>query len=315
MGRWDFSDPEREPSPSTAPASPEHRQEDVDQGVSVGPRGSGTDISQKAVERDGRTIAQPYQRTTQRRSKYEIRDQSYSLRSSEVDAMADIGRLRVVDVRDLARFVYSGNEARMRSDLKNLRKQGLIEQKDLYRPHKPARRLVTLTASGVEVTRRASGLRREQRLYQGMVKPKELHHDADLYKVYRKAVEAIRRKGGKPLRVRLDFEFKESINGANAAARDLPKDIRGRWLAALADEHGLSVDGGRIHLPDIQIEYQTHEGRIERENLELLSRNYRDEGIRGKAAAGFSIYARAGDSGRIRRALRDTGFAREVLAI
>jgi len=315
MGRRDISDPEREPSTPTAPASPEHRQAGVDSGVSEGPRGSGADISEKAVERAGRTIEQPDQRTSQRRSKYEIRGQSYSLRSSELDAMADIGRLRVVDVRDLARFVYSGNEARMRSDLENLRKQGLIEQKDIHRAHKPARRLVTLTARGVEVARRASGLRREQHLYHGMVKPKELHHDADLYKVYRKAVEEIRRKGGKPLRVRLDFEFKESINQASAAARDLPKDMRERWLAALADEHGLSVEGGRIHLPDIQIEYQTNEGRIERENLELVSRNYREQGIRGKAAAGFRIYARASDSGRIRRALRDTGFAGEVLAI
>jgi len=41
--------------------------------------------------------------------------------------------------------------------------------------------------------------------------------------------------------------------------------------------------------------------------LELLSRNYREEGIRGKAAAGFKIYARTADSNRIRRALHDTG--------
>jgi hypothetical protein len=75
------------------------------------------------------------------------------------------------------------------------------------------------------------------------------------------------------------------------------------------------IDDGTIHLPDIQVEYETRDGEVERQNLELLSRNYREEGIRGKAAAGFKIYARSGDSNRIRRALHDTGVVREVLSV
>jgi hypothetical protein len=43
------------------------------------------------------------------------------------------------------------------------------------------------------------------------------------------------------------------------------------------------MDGTTIHLPDIQVEYETREGGIEGENLELLSENYREQGIRGKA--------------------------------
>jgi len=53
----------------------------------------------------------------------------------------------------------------------------------------------------------------------------------------------------------------------------------------VAEEHGLTIDETTIHLPDIQVEYETREGGVERQNLELLSRNYREEGIRGKAAA------------------------------
>jgi len=215
----------------------------------------------------------------------------------------------------LSRFVYGGNEVRLKHDLANLRAQGLVEEKTLFRTHRNARKLVTLTAEGERIARKASGLPRDQKLYHGFVKPKELDHDADLYKVYQKAVEEIREKGGKPTRVRLDFELKESVNRAKEFAGRLAEDERRRFLTGVAEEHGLTIDEATIHLPDIQMEYETREGEIARQNLELLSRNYREEGIRGKAAAGFKIYARSGDSNRVRRALHDTGMVREVLSI
>jgi DNA-binding PadR family transcriptional regulator len=229
--------------------------------------------------------------------------------------MRDIGTFRVVDARDLARFVYGGDEARLKYDLESLRTQGLVEEKTVFRAHKSARKLVALTAEGQRMVRKVSGLPEEQRLYHGFVKPKQLDHDADLYKVYQKAAEEIRERGGKPTRVRLDFELKESINRAKEAAGHISEDERRRLLATVAQEQGLTLDDGTIHLPDIQVEYETRDGEVERQNLELLSRNYREEGIRGKAAAGFKIYARSGDSNRIRRALHDTGVVREVLSV
>jgi DNA-binding PadR family transcriptional regulator len=229
--------------------------------------------------------------------------------------MRDIGTFRTVDARDLARFVYGGDEARLKYDLESLRAQGLVEEKTVFRAHKSARKLVALTAEGQRLIRKASGLPEEQRIYHGFVKPKEFDHDADLYKVYQKAGEEIREKGGKPVRVRLDFELKESINRAKEAARYLTEGERRRLLTAVAEEHGLTIDGTTIHLPDIQVEYETREGGVERQNLELLSRNYREDGIRGKAAAGFKIYARSGDANRVRRALHDTGMIREVLSV
>ena len=229
--------------------------------------------------------------------------------------MRDIGTFRTVDVRDLGRFVYGGDEARLKYDRASLRAQGLVEEKSLFRAHRSARKLVTLTAEGERLVRKASGLPEDQRIYHGFVKPKELDHDADLYKVYQKAAEEVREKGGKLMRVRLDFELKESINRAKEAARHRSGDERKRLLTAVAEEHGLSIDDTTIHLPDIQVEYETRDGGVERQNLELLSRNYREEGIRGKAAAGFKIYARSGDANRVRRALRDTGMVREVLSV
>jgi hypothetical protein len=229
--------------------------------------------------------------------------------------MTDIGRFRAVDIRDLGRFVYGGNEAHLKYDLEGLRTQGLIEEKTFFRAHKKARRLVTLTAEGHRIAAKTIDLSPAQRIYHGFVKPKELDHDADLYKVYQKAADEIREKGGKPTRVRLDFELKESINRAKETAGRLTEDERRRFLRAVAEENGLTVDGTRIHLPDIQVEYETRDGGVERQNLELLSRNYREQGIRGKAAAGFKIYARSGDTNRVRRALHDTGMVREVLSV
>jgi hypothetical protein len=203
----------------------------------------------------------------------------------------------------------------MKYDLENLRNQGLIEEKTFFRAHKSARKMVTLTEQGYRVARKKSGLPEGQRIYHGFVKPREIEHDADLYKVYQRAVKEIREKDGRVLRVRLDFELKETINRAKEAASRLPEEERATVLKAVANDNGLSVRDSKIHLPDIQVEYETREGTVQRENLELLSRNYREEGIRGKAAAGFKIYARTGEASRVRRALQDTGLMREVLSV
>ncbi len=315
MPRWDISDPDRVHTSDVRVPPEEPRTSSNSRSPSVGRAGSGGDSPAKKIERPERSTEARTQRPGERRRKHEDQGHSYSLRDSEMRAMTDIGRFRTVDVKDLARFAYQGDEARMKYDLENLRTQGLVEEKTFFRAHKPARKMVTLTERGHRITRKMSGLPEGQRIYHGIVKPRELDHDADLYKVYQKAVKEIQEKGGKPLRVRLDFEIKESINREKEAAGHLPEEMRRRWLRAVAEEHGLTIDGTTIHLPDIQVEYETPEGRIERENLELLSRNYREEGIRGKAAAGFKIYARTQDTNRIRRALRDTGLVREVLSV
>jgi DNA-binding PadR family transcriptional regulator len=315
MSRWDITDPDRVHSSEVRLPSEQQRKDADDASSSVGRSGSGSDAAEKKIERPEQSVDTRGKGPSLRRKKHEVQGQTYSLRSTESEAMADMGRFRAIDVRDLARFVYSGHQARMKYDLENLRKQGLVEVKTVFKAHRPARRIVTLTAQGHRFTQKASGLPKGQRIYHGIVKPRELDHDADLYKVYQRAAREIQEKGGKNVRVRLDFELKESINRAKEAAGHLPENMRVRWLAAVAEEHGLQIDGTTIHLPDVQVEYTLSDGRVERENLELLSQNYREQGIRSKAQAGFKIYARAGETNRIRRALRDTGFIREVLSV
>jgi hypothetical protein len=257
----------------------------------------------------GRSIA------LESRTRYQDRDRTYSLRSTAMESMIDIGRFRTVDTSDLARFVYRGDVARMMQDHRNLREQGLIEPKTLFRTHNSARKLVTLTELGRRIVTKAAGLGDGQRLYHGFVRPKELDHDADLYKVYQEAARQIQENGGRPLRVRLDFELKEAISRAKEASKAFPYEKRTNLLAAAVRRNGLTMEGTTIRFPDIQLEYETRDGNIERENLELLSRSYGPERIRGKAGAGFRMYAHAREANRALRTLGDSGHVVEVLSV
>jgi hypothetical protein len=257
----------------------------------------------------------PVRRAPERRSSHQDRDRAYPLRASEIRAMADIGRFRTIDAQDLTQFAYGGDAKRMEQEVENLRDQGLVEEKTAFRAHKEPRKILTLTERGERVTRKASGLPREQRMYHGFVKAREINHDADLYRVYQNAAEEIRSKGGKPLKVRLDFEMKAAIQREKQTAKGLPQDQKEKRLQAVAERHGLTLSHTTIHVPDIQIEYETQDREIAHANLELVSENYRSEGIREKANSGFQIYARGGDTNRVRRALSDTHTVERVLSL
>jgi DNA-binding PadR family transcriptional regulator len=253
-------------------------------------------------------------RHEERRTRNIIQDR-YSLRSSEIRGMSDIGKFRTVDTADLMRFAYQDDEARMNQDIHSLRSQRLIEERRIYQAHRKPRRVLTLTEQGQRILRKGRHVPDDQWLYHGFVKLREIDHDADLYKVYQKEVDDIQRQGCKVTRVRLDFELKGAVNRGREAAGKLPQGQRPAWLKTVAVQHGLTIKAGTIQLPDIQIDYETPEGTIAHANLELVSKNYRGDAIRSKAGAGFKVYARAGDSNRVKRALQDTGAVEELLSI
>src|SRR5260370_35134491 len=103
--------------------------------------------------------------------------------------------------------------------------------------------MVTLTERGPRLARKASGLPEGQRIYHGIVKPRERDHDADLYKVYQKAVEQIQEKGGKPLRVRVYFGLKGAMHRDEEAAEHIPEEIGSRGLVAVHAKTGSRIDG------------------------------------------------------------------------
>lgn len=314
MGRWDILDSDNRRNTEGRQSTAETRQQPIVTGVSVG-RGPADEPPTTSRERTERAVELPGERSPDQRIRYRDRDKTYYLRGSEIAAMADIGRFRTVDVRDLSRYAYGNDESRMKRDINNLRKQGLVEEKTLLRAHQDSRTLVTLTKQGHRIGRKASGLPVDQRMYHGFVKPRDTNHDADLYKVYQQAAKAVREKGGKPLKIRLDFELKAMVQREKWASKDLSKEEQRERLERLAKEQGLTVNGATVHVPDIQMEYETREQQLERANLELISEHYRGDDIRGKADSGFTLYARGGDTARVRRALQDTHTIERILSI
>jgi len=270
-------------------------------------------------EEANKTISQPLRveraRLCEPRTQHNIQNRSYALRNSEIRAMAELGTFRTVDVSDLVRFAYQGDEERMNQDIRSLRSQALVEEKTIYRAHRQPRRILTLTEQGQRILRNVGYVAGDQRLYHGFVKPREVDHDADLYKVYQKEVEEIQRQGGQITKVRLDFELKGAVNRDREAAGNLSAGQKQAWLRVVARQHGLSIKGGTIQLPDIQVEYKTAEGTLAHANIELVSENYRGDALRSKTGAGFRVYVRAGDANRVKRALQDTGAVEEILSI
>src|SRR5258708_6849761 len=62
------------------------------------------------------------------RTNYVDRNRTYQLRDSELHALTDVGKFRVVATSDLAQFAYNGDSSRMQNDLANLSRQGLVKQ-------------------------------------------------------------------------------------------------------------------------------------------------------------------------------------------
>jgi hypothetical protein len=82
------------------------------------------------------------------RSAYVDRDKIYSLRDSEIHALSEVGKFRVVATQDLAELAYNGDHSRMDSDIENLRRQGLVKETELAdMAHKPTP-VVSLTKEG-----------------------------------------------------------------------------------------------------------------------------------------------------------------------
>ncbi len=157
--------------------------------------------------------------------------------------------------------------------------------------------MVTLTRAGRDVARQTSGLPQDQRLYAGMVKPREVEHDAQIYRAYRKEAEQIERKGGTNLRVQLDFELKSQVQKAIHAARKAdPERDMGEIKQQVAQQFKLPYVNDGIQIPDARIEYDMDQGsRTGHEDIEVLTAAYRPGHLRNKAQAGFHNYASASD--------------------
>jgi hypothetical protein len=250
---------------------------------------------------------QPEHRPRRTREGIAVAVGSVRLRPEERLLLREAGRFRVVAVKDVAQTIYRGDEPAMRTDLDYLRKRGLISI-DSVAPRndgrwlaKPRIELVTLTKEGERLARATSGAPLEQRLYHGLVKPREAEHDSQIYRAYLKEAERIEKTGGSNLRVELDFELKAKVQKAiHAAQKADPGRSMSEIKRQVAEQNELPYLRDKIEIPDARIHYDTDQGaRTAFSDVEVVTAAYRPGHMRAKSQAGFHMYVSASDHSRL----------------
>jgi DNA-binding MarR family transcriptional regulator len=224
-----------------------------------------------------------------------LRDQEYRLRGSEVRALGAIGAFRVVDVQDV---VSDGSADRWHGDLDQLRRSGLIE----IRAHVLEGRrtaIASLTPQGralLEDHQRAPRDDARQAYYAGVAKPRELAHDARIYRVYAETAARLHDAGARVRRVVLDYELKREyqqfLQAPNRGDRwsdgrpaRSPEEVQ-TWAAA----HALPVVDGHVQFPDVRIEYEWPDGRRDQRDVEVATPDYNSRQMAAKRASGFTMH-------------------------
>jgi len=294
--------------PSRGPGGNEPGPHRDDEGQDQGRSGGAVNQSRPNEAQD---VQKPEARAVEPRKPYEYRNRTYALRSSEIQTMTDIGKFRAVDAKDLREFAYGGDSKHLEADLANLRRQGLIAEREIPHQETAPRQLVALTKQGHRLLSATKSVPKDQALYHGFTKPREAHHDADLYRLYQRGLEKIARDGGTNVRVILDSELKRNLY--RDLARSENKSNSGDAKAEIAERHGLRVVRSKIPVPDLRIEYETPDQEHARVDLELATEHYRFRNIAQKVRAGFSIYARAQDASNLRRVLDQHELTAEIL--
>jgi hypothetical protein len=145
--------------------------------------------------------------------------------------------------------------------------------------------------------RETSGLPENQKLYSGLVKPREIEHDSQIYSAYLKEAERIEQAGGKNLRIQLDFELKSKVQKAIYAERKAaPERELSEIKQQVAERFDLPFVDNSIQIPDARIEYDLDQSSgSAHQDIEVLTAAYRPAHLRHKAQSGFHVYASSAD--------------------
>jgi hypothetical protein len=276
-------------------------------------QGQGSDPSEDGRLTPNRGLEPTQPRPAEPRETFEARGKTYRLRSSEIHTLAELGKFRAVASKDLQEFAYQGDKDRAKAEVQHLIRQGLVAEKAIPHSDTSPRCLLTLTKQGHLLLTATKRVRKHQSIHYGFTKPREAHHDADLYRMYYTAAEKIEREGGRNLRVILDYELKKRVYhdlanlGPHRESTARKKEI--------AERHGLQLVRGKIPLPDLRIEYETREGEMAHVDLELATEHYRGRTLAEKVRAGFSIYAHAQDAAGLRRVMDQKELTAEILSL
>jgi DNA-binding MarR family transcriptional regulator len=220
------------------------------------------------------------------------RDSTYELNGEDSRTLATVGAFRVVSESDL-------RDPRD-DDHRHLRDQGLIRSVSLD----GRERVLTLTERGhrlLECHRRDRG-ERDQQFRAGISRPRELTHDASLYRAYLRAEEHLREQGAEVRRVVLENDLKREYqcflqeHNRGRSDSDGRPDRDPREIEEWARDHDLPYFDDHVHFPDFRIEYEL-EGRDRHEDIEVLTDNYRGGHAASRAQAGFNCYGSGRRSG------------------
>ena len=243
------------------------------------------------------------------------RQREYHLNPVARESIKDIGRFRTVAVNDLAQQRYAGDVEQTRRQLRSLKGRGLVQLRTIWAGKKGGKiQFVALTPEGKRLLESEAG-QTGQVFYDRFVKPAEILHDAAIYRMYQAERDRIERAGGRIRRVVLDYELKQRAYSPLAKAKALPALDYARRQEEIARENSLKVVQGHITLPDLRIEYETADGIGTHADLELATEHYRGGHLASKAEAGFTMYASAGDSGRLNAVLEEREITAEILSL
>lgn len=237
------------------------------------------------------------------RDVYCLRERASELRASEVRTLATVGAFRVVPASDLRD--HDGRALDMRrGDLQHLRQAGLVRTV----PHVlngQRTNLVSLTRHGRDLLNAYQRQDRadHQRFYAGFVKPREMAHDAHVYRAYLRATERLAEQDARVHRVVLDYELKREyqqfLQEGNRGRSD--SDGRSTRDANEIDEwafaHHLPSEDGHVQFPDLRIEYELPDGRRDIEDIEVMTAHYRGAHASAKGNANFTQYRAATRAG------------------
>jgi hypothetical protein len=217
-------------------------------------------------------------------------DKAYRLTGHDVRALATIGAFRAIPKDDLIdRGLLS------RNGLSELRSQGLVHQHTVSL-NGEMRTIVTLStdAQRMLVAHRSGGReddgRGHQPLHSGLVKRAELPHDSHLFALFEVAAADLIEQGATIERVQLDYtlkrDYQEYLHRKDRDPDSSLEDERRNW----AEDHGLQLVDGELHLPDLRIEYTDAAGERHTHDVELVTVHYSARAIAAKRGAGFALY-------------------------
>ena len=192
---------------------------------------------------------------------------------SEARILAIVGTFRVVRADDL-QPMRSSRDA-WNGDLRSLVEQGLIETRTID-VNRQSMAVVVLTRSGkalLEAHRRPTE-GRQQEFHAGLVKPREIGHDSQIYRLYQAEAAPDRGRGGRVDRVVLDYELKRDYQRFRNRPDRADEARPTRDLEAFAASTGLPIIDDHLELPDLRIEYETADGRLEHRDVELVTPHY-----------------------------------------